>query len=132
MTGKAARLLAVAVVTLALGVGSRLVPAGASWWDKYTGDAAYASMVFVVIACCRGARPRAGAVTAAAVFCTLIECFQATGLPLQWGQSENGALRLFARFVLGSTFGWLDLPAYAFGIAVAALATGRAVSTADQ
>ena len=46
--------------------------------------------------------------------------FQLTDIPLRLTQSADLLVRLLARGVLGSTFSWWDLLAYAAGIAAIA------------
>lgn len=78
-------------------------------------DALYAALVYLLVAF---AAPRAGiAVTAGSAFalCALIELFQLTGAPAALATSFPPVALL-----LGTTFGGLDIVAYAAGAAVAA------------
>lgn len=100
---------------IALGLGSRVFPVGQVWWDKYLGDALYAAMVYAGL---RPVWPRARAdrvAGAAGGIMIAIELLQTTGLPAAWLGSDWMAVRLGAR-LLGTTFGWGDLLAYAVGI----------------
>ena len=105
------RLLPIAAAAIAVGVISRLAPIGVGVWDKYAGDAAYGAMVSVLVAWFRPRRSLSGTAMIAFTICAAIEGFQATGLPLEWVRSLPPL-----RFVLGTTFGWYDLVAYAVGI----------------
>ncbi|GHS86014.1 hypothetical protein AGMMS50218_04990 [Actinomycetota bacterium] len=77
------------------------------------GDALYAALVYLVLV---AAAPwwRSRTVGAVAVaLCWAVELAQLTGLPADvvgWWSP--------ARYVLGTTFGWWDLVAYAVGVAV--------------
>ena len=82
-------------------------------WDKYAGDAAYGAMVSVLVAMFRE-RALCGTAMVAFTICAAIEGFQATGLPLEWARTLPPV-----RFVLGTTFGWYDLVAYAVGVLAA-------------
>ncbi len=116
------------MMALLLGVGSRLLPVGWVVWDKYAGDAAYAVMVFVLVAVPRGKRGVRGTAWLAFAICVAIEAFQATGLPLAWARTWP-----VVRYVLGTTFGWFDLVAYAAGIGAAFLAVrARTTPTAGH
>ncbi len=84
------------VVIDAAGLLTRLVPLGNILWDKYLGDALYAAMVCTIVR----------RYWAAALVMVAIECFQLTGIP-------RGLLGR----LLGTTFSFLDLAAYAVGIA---------------
>lgn len=96
---------------IALGILSRVVHTGLPIFDKYLGDALYAAMVYQLLRLRRKV-----AVLPAAVIMTGLELFQLTGLPAQLLASEHLAVRLCAR-LLGTEFSFLDLLAYAVGIA---------------
>ena len=86
-----------------------------------SGDAAggilYAALLYLLLACA-APRARCAAVAGAAVvFCIVIELFQLTPFPAQWG-AQWTPLRL----VFGTTFNLWDLPAYAAGGIAAGLA----------
>ena len=103
--------VAVALVAVGLAVARGTDgPAGA-----FAGDALYAALLYVVVA---GVAPRARARAAALIafaVCAAVELFQLTGIPAQLAQTVPGAA-----LVLGTTFQWTDLVAYAIG----ALAAG--------
>jgi hypothetical protein len=104
------------VCIVAAGILSRAVQTGFLLLDKYLGDALYAAMVYVIFRLCWAtARPRIVGVTSA-IATTVIELFQLTGLPAQMSTSANPMVRTGAR-LLGTEFSWLDLTAYAVGIA---------------
>ncbi|MFF9562942.1 DUF2809 domain-containing protein [Leifsonia sp. NPDC014704] len=80
----------------------------------FVGDALYAALIVVVIAFLA---PRASAVTvavAAFAVCAAVELFQLTGLP----RALAGTVPAVA-LVLGTTFQWTDLVAYAIGAMLA-------------
>ena len=104
------------VLIIALGILSRSVHSGWILFDKYLGDALYAAMVYVLV---RLFRPT-GAVIAMAIM-TALELFQLTMIPAHLFTSPYWFVRIAAR-LMGTEFSFLDLAAYAVGIAVAAIA----------
>ncbi|MDB5328465.1 MAG: hypothetical protein JWM57_4034 [Phycisphaerales bacterium] len=105
-----------AVVVLA-GLGSRVKAVGLPHFvSKYAGDALWALMILVGLGLLwpRGRTGRLAAV--AALICAGVECSQLYHAP--W---IDGLRRTFVgHLVLGDTFGWGDLAAYAVGIVVGA------------
>jgi hypothetical protein len=86
-------------------------PAGA-----FAGDALYAALVYAVVAAV-AVRVRPAAVAGlASLFCAAVELFQLTGIPA--GLAEAVPV---VSLVLGTTFQWSDLLAYALGAVAAAL-----------
>jgi len=119
-----------AVLTIALGLASRsgdLLPEPVA---KTLGDALYAVLVFLLVAC---AVPRATtrnlAVIAFAI-CAAVEASQAVDTP--WLDAARDTW--LGRHILGESFAWLDLARYAVGIAAVALIRWRAreVRTRDR
>lgn len=101
-------LLVVGAVTIAVGLTTHVVGSGPL--ADFAGDALYAVMVYLVIACVfPRARVLAVGLSALAV-CALIEVFQLTGLPAVWAESFWPV-----RLVLGAGFDPIDLIAYAVG-----------------
>jgi hypothetical protein len=91
------------------------------WLSNYGGDALWALMVFVGIGFLL---PRASTLTLALLALTFawgIEFSQLYHAP--WIDAVRATLP--GRLVLGSTFNWPDLPAYAVGIALGVLAEWR-------
>lgn len=108
------RLLVSAVLVVGVGLVTHI--AGTGPIADFAGDALYAVMIYLVIAI---AVPRAAfwlVGATALVLCTLIECFQLTGLPALWAQTFWPV-----RLVLGVGFDARDLVAYAVGAGAAAL-----------
>jgi hypothetical protein len=109
---------------IAAGLLSRMARTGFLLLDKYLGDALYAAMVYVLLRL-------TGRITRvalwAAVALAAIECFQLTRIPAAMFRSEYLAVRAFAR-LLGTEFSFLDLLAYAVGIASLA-AVDRAITS---
>lgn len=126
--GRRLWLLVVGAVIIAVGLTTHVVGTGPL--ADFAGDALYAVMVYLVIACVfPRARVLAVGFSALAV-CTLIEVFQLTGLPALWAESFWPV-----RLVLGAGFDARDLIAYAVGAAVATvcdLAVARRSSAARQ
>jgi hypothetical protein len=109
-------LLALAGVVLIVSglVVSRVGDGAAS---AFAGDALYAALLYV-IAAFAGPRIRATrAALAAFAICAAVELFQLTGIPAEVSAAVPGA-----SLVLGTTFQWSDLLAYAVGAGVAGLA----------
>ena len=101
------------VSIIALGILSRVVHTGLPLFDKYLGDALYAAMVYGILRL--WSRPAPSAVCAMVVM-TAIELFQLTMIPAQMLGSVHWLTRICAR-LLGVEFSFLDLLAYAVGIA---------------
>lgn len=115
MTSSARRravLLSVAVGVVVLGLtvhGTVDGPGGA-----FTGDGLYAVLMFVLVAVVAPALPAAAVAGVAFALCVAVELFQLTGVPARLSSVIPGA-----ELVLGSTFQWSDLVAYAIGAAFA-------------
>ncbi|WP_223690060.1 ribosomal maturation YjgA family protein [Leifsonia poae] len=93
----------------------------------FLGDALYAALIYVLVAFIA---PRVRIVVPVAValaFCWSIEVFQLTPVPAELSQTIPGA-----SLVLGSTFQWFDLVAYAIGVGLAALLDARPRSVAAR
>jgi hypothetical protein len=105
---------------IALGLVSRVLPLGLAIWDEYLGDALYAALAFLALAFVWPHRRTAAHAAAAISFVTAVELFQLTPIPAALNRSDVLLVRLFAYLVLGSTFSWWDLLAYAVGILVIA------------
>jgi len=103
---------------IALGILSRTVPTGWVLFDKYLGDALYAAMVYAILRLFWRTAPLALATMAVM---TAIESFQLTMIPAHMLASEHWMVRACARLV-GTEFSFLDLLAYAVGIACIHLA----------
>ncbi|WP_426106044.1 DUF2809 domain-containing protein [Massilia sp. TSP1-1-2] len=102
------------VLVVALGLASRAYPAlFPASLGSYTGDALWALMVFLGIAFFKPALSRTRLAGAALAFAWLVEASQLYQAP--W----INALRATTpgHLVLGTGFQWLDLVAYAAGIA---------------
>lgn len=110
--------LAVGVAAvIALGLASRAFPLFPTVFGKYPGDALWALMVFLGAALLV---PRASTLklaTFAVCFSYLVEISQLYHVP--WLDSIRSTT--FGHLVLGSGFSWLDLVAYAIGVAGGAL-----------
>ena len=106
------RLLAIALV-IALGLLSRVLHTGWILFDKYLGDALYAALIYLLLP----SQPVTRRAAIAMAILTGIELFQLTNIPRQMVGSSYWLIRGVGR-LLGTTFGWGDLAAYATGIAV--------------
>lgn len=99
-------------MTIALGLGIRALSTAA--WTGPAGDALYAMLIYLLVAILLPARPRILVAGLALAACLAVELLQLTGL-----SAELGALWAPLRLVLGTTFGFVDLVAYAGGVALA-------------
>ena len=100
---------------IAAGILSRIVHTGVVVIDKYLGDALYAAMVYVILRLYWRAAPVVLGVSAMIVM-TLVELFQLTMIPAHMLGSGHLIVRIVAR-LMGTEFSFLDLLAYAVGIA---------------
>lgn len=100
------------VVMIALGILSRVAHTGLVVFDKYLGDALYATMVYGILRLF--SRPAASAVCAIVIM-TAIELFQLTMIPANMLASEHLMTRICAR-LMGVAFSSMDLLAYGVGI----------------
>jgi hypothetical protein len=96
-----------------LGILSRLVHTGFLILDKYLGDALYAAMVYVIL---RLRWKTARVAVPAMLLMTAVELFQLTMIPARMLESSHLIVRICAR-LMGTEFSFLDLLAYATGIA---------------
>lgn len=108
-----------ALLVVVLGIVSRTFPLGFSLWDKYLGDALYAVLIYLGLTFLFPDRSIKWRAWTSMISVSAIEAFQLTGIPSQLYQSENTPLRLIA-IALGTHFSWLDVLAYAAGIATTA------------
>lgn len=99
---------------IAMGILSRVVHTGLALFDKYLGDALYATMVYGILRLL--SRAAASAVCAMVVM-TAIELFQLTMIPAHMLASEHLITRIGGR-LLGVNFSFRDLLAYGVGISV--------------
>ena len=97
---------------IAIGILSRVVHTGLVVFDKYLGDALYATMVYGILRLLW--RATTSAVCAMLVM-TAIELFQLTMIPAHMLASEHLMTRICAR-LMGVEFSFLDLLAYVVGI----------------
>ena len=97
---------------IATGILSRVVHTGLAVFDKYLGDALYATMVYGMLRLCLRA---AASAACAMVVMTAIELCQLTMIPARMLASEHLLTRICAR-LMGVEFSILDLLAYGVGI----------------
>jgi Protein of unknown function (DUF2809) len=107
--------LALAIIITA-GLASRVIHTGFVFVDKYLGDGLYAAMFYVILGLLWPMARLRTIVMATAITMTAFELFQLTGIPAQMSTSAKPLVRMGAR-LLGTEFSWLDLTAYAVGIA---------------
>ncbi len=112
------RLVAALVVTVALGLLSRLRPLGWYVYDKSLGDVLYAVAAYLALALLFFRRRPAAVAPPALALCLAIEFFQGTGIPGRYARFAA------VRWLLGTTFSWHDVACYSVGVA--------AVGTLDE
>jgi uncharacterized protein DUF2809 len=105
---------------IVIGVLSRIVHSGFVIIDKYLGDALYAAMVYVILRLLWRATAVAVGMSAM-ITMTFVELFQLTMIPAHMLASDHLISRICAR-LMGTEFSFLDLLAYAVGIACICLA----------
>lgn len=111
---------AAAAVTIAVGLGvHRFAPDGAV--SDIAGDALYALLVYLLAVVIVPRRAVWVPALVAWVWCTAIELFQLTGLPLAWGDAFPPTM-----LVLGTVFDARDLVVYTVTVLAAATADRRA------
>lgn len=115
------------IASVVLGIASRIFPLGNILWDKYLGDVVYASVFYFALCIILGYKPVRLKTLITAGYVVFIEFFQLTPIPRFLNHSSNTIVKLFAYLVLGSTFSWWDLVAYAIGIGLAVICD-RAIS----
>jgi hypothetical protein len=103
---------------IAMGILSRVVHTGLVVFDKYLGDALYATMVYTILRLLW----RSASIALPAVVVTVgIQLFQLTMIPAHMLGSEHLMIRICARLI-GTEFSFLDLLAYGVGIGCVYLA----------
>src|SRR6185295_1517824 len=107
-------------------------PLGYILWDKYLGDVVYAVVFYLGICLILGYRFLSWKIGITAVYVTSIELFQLTAIPSRLNHSAYLLVKLLAYVVLGSTFSWLDLLAYAIGIGLMFIVDRRLSSPTAQ
>lgn len=106
---------AMAVAVFVIGVLSRTIESNSVLLGKYLGDALYAIIFYVCLACAFPKQPISSRAIVITIFVILVECFQLTGIPLQLRQGNS--IQKLVSIVLGTKFSWYDMLAYAVGIA---------------
>ena|SRR5688572_21745991 len=120
-------LLVYVVAVIALGLASREFPSlFPAIFGKYPGDALWALMVFVGLAFVRPGASTAHLSVLAFVISCAIEFSQLYQAP--WLNEIRGTT--IGHLVLGSTFSWSDIAAYAIGVLVGSLIDALPVGVA--
>jgi hypothetical protein len=104
------------IVTVALGLASRLYPTGWFLWDRVLGEVLYAVAAYIVWAMLLGRKPPIVIAVIAFASCLAVELFKLTGIP-----AENQHVFL-VRWFLGMTFAWVNLCYYLIGMVLSAWA----------
>jgi hypothetical protein len=110
---KRLRLICALAMVIALGLSSRLFPVGWHFYDKSLGDVLYATAAYLGIATVLNRWTPRNVAMAAFGFCIVIETFKLTCVPAAYHRWH------MVRWLLGSTFSWLNIFWYACGIALA-------------
>ncbi|VTT97578.1 Uncharacterized protein OS=Micrococcus luteus (strain ATCC 4698 / DSM 20030 / JCM 1464 / NBRC 3333 / NCIMB 9278 / NCTC 2665 / VKM Ac-2230) GN=Mlut_22570 PE=4 SV=1: DUF2809 [Gemmataceae bacterium] len=105
-------------VTVAVGLASRLYPAGDFLWDRVTGEVLYAVAAYLAWAVLLPRRSPARLAAVAFASCLAVEVFKLTGVP---AANQDAFL---VRWFLGMTFDWVNLGYYLAGVVLAAVADG--------
>ncbi len=112
------RALLALVVTVVIGLASRLYPAGWPLWDRILGEILYAVAAYLALALFLFREPPALIAALAFGCCLAVELFKLTGIP-----AENQHVFL-VRWFLGMTFSVVNLGYYFFGVVLIAFADG--------
>src|SRR5277367_1323697 len=104
------------VVTVVLGLASRLYPVGWFLWDRVLGEVLYAVAAYLVLAMLFVRKPPLLIAVIAFVCCLAVELFKLTGIP-----AENQHVFL-VRWFLGMCFNWVNLGYYLIGVVLIAFA----------
>jgi len=107
-----------AIITIVIGIVSRVVQTEILIFDKYLGDALYAVLIYLIFRITFPWHPIHIHAIIAIVLAIAIELFQITGVPASMRVSDNPVLKL-ASIVLGTKFAILDIVAYAIGVLIA-------------
>src|SRR5271170_4435098 len=110
------RLLLALVVTVVLGLASRLYPVGWFLWDRVLGEVLYAVAAYLVLAMLFVRKPPLFIAVIAFVCCLAVELFKLTGIPAEY----QGVL--LVRWFLGMTFSSVNLGYYLIGVVLIAFA----------
>ncbi len=103
------RLLLAMLVTVALGLASRLYPTGWFLWDRVLGEVLYGVAAYLAWAILLIRRPPWLVAVLAFGSCLAVELFKLTGIP-----AANQHV-FFVRWFLGMTFAWVNLAYYLIG-----------------
>ena len=104
------RLFLTLVLTVALGLLSRLHPIGWFIYDKSLGDVLYAVAAYLTLALLLFRKRLALVALLALVLCLAVECFKTTGIPARFAQVS------VIPWFLGTTFAWHNLGCYFIGV----------------
>src|SRR3954467_14270145 len=110
------RLLLAMAFTVALGLASRLYPAGWFLWDRVLGEVLYAVAAYLVWAMILFRKSPWLVAAAGVASCLAVEVFKLTGIP-----AENQHVFL-VRWFLGMVFAWANVGYYLIGAVLSALA----------
>jgi hypothetical protein len=103
------------VLTIALGLVSRLRPIGWYVYDKSLGDVLYAVVAYFTLALFLCRRPPGVVALLALALCVAVELFKFTGIPAALAHLP------VVPWLLGHSFSWHNLACYLLGVAFAAL-----------
>jgi len=116
------------VAVIALGLASRKYPSlFPAFFGKYPGDALWALMIFLGLAFVQPQASTSRLAVGAWITSCLVEFSQLYQAP--WLNAIRSTT--MGHLVLGSTFSWFDLAAYAIGVLVGAFLDGLFVGAAD-
>lgn len=109
------RLVLLLSAALVIGLGLAVHVGVPGEGGGFAGDALYAVLIFLLVAFIMPRAPSPTVAGTALAVCWAIEFLQLTGLPAALSRAVP-----LASLVVGSTFQWLDLLAYAVGVGAAA------------
>jgi hypothetical protein len=113
-----ARLLVALLITISLGILSRLWPIGYPLYDKSLGDVLYSVAAYLALAIVLFRRQRWVIAVLALCGCVAVETFQATGIPARYEHL------VIVRWLIGTEFSWHDITCYVVGVLAISLLDG--------
>ena len=105
------------IMTIIIGISSRVFETGNPVFDKYLGDALYAILIYLLLGFLWDEIRPIIKLIISTIVVLMIEIFQISGIPLQLSQSDNILLRIIS-ILIGTEFSFYDIYAYIIGLVI--------------
>ena len=105
------------IMTIIIGISSRVFETGNPVFDKYLGDALYAILIYLLLGFLWDEIRPIIKLIISTIVVLMIEIFQISGIPLQLSQSDNILLRIIS-ILIGTEFSFHDIYAYIIGLVI--------------